>query len=148
MAELIPLRRDESYFDSRGRGNIRFHEYIEAASTAINTSTDNNEETATQIASAQSAIAELFELQKRVEVVIFATTDITLLPFETVICNNILPMNAILPINAIKGDKVNIKRKNKAVNVIGTIDGFINMCINERYYSMKLIFDGVEWGEI
>lgn len=148
LAELIPLRRGEIIFDRRGGGTRRFNEYIEELTRQTNENTSNSEETNTQLSQAQGVISQLVGILNKQEVVVVTTSNITAKPFETIICNNLSTINVILEPNPIKGDIINIKRKNKPVRVIGPIDGKAFKVINVKYYSMKLIYDGIEWSEV
>lgn len=80
--------------------------------------------------------------------IINATADLTTDRNQIVICKNTDEINITLDPEALEEDEVHIKRRDKVVNVIGTIDGVTNKCINIKNYSMHLVFDGSDWSEI
>jgi len=106
--------------------------------------------------------ADIFELQEDVNdlqlrvsaleysvyKIIQTTTSLTTGPFETIICKNTSPITITLDTDAKENDEVNIKRRGASIEVIGLIDGLINITINANLYSMKLVFDGTDWSEI
>ena len=89
--------------------------------------------------------AKINDFIKESNVIVFADTDITANAFETIICTNATPISVTLEINPIKGDIINIKRTDAQVTVIGTIDGVADKVINVKYWSMKLLYTGIEW---
>lgn len=76
------------------------------------------------------------------------TGDFTTSRNQIIICNNTSSINITLDQNAIEEDQVHIKRTDKAIRVIGSIDGKTFKIINIKYYSMHLVFNGSEWNEI
>jgi hypothetical protein len=101
--------------------------------------------------------AEVLDLQERVEDLeyrvfetILTTASLTAEEFQTIICRNTSPIEILLKTLPLKDDEINIKRKPEAasVKVIGEIDGETFKVLNVRNYSMKLVFDGIEWSEI
>lgn len=87
-------------------------------------------------------------LEYRVYEIVNTTTPLITEPFQTIICKNTSPIEITLDTNAVENDEVNIKRKGASINVIGLIDGLTDININVKNYSMKLVFDGIEWSEI
>lgn len=148
MANLIALRRGEPIFDRLGVGTRRFNEYIDELTSQVNNTTNEVGEVNTQIAQARQVSAQVSEIARKLEKVVVTDTDITAKPFDIVICNNSSPITIELEANPITGDIINIKRKNALVTVNAPIDGKPLKIINVRYYSMKLVYDGVEWAEI
>jgi hypothetical protein len=80
--------------------------------------------------------------------IINTTVGVTTEEFQVIICKNVAPISIILDPQAVEDDEVHIKRRGGIINVIGSIDGFTNMRINRKNYSMHLIFDGTDWSEI
>lgn len=76
------------------------------------------------------------------------TADFTTSRNQVIICNNTSAITVTLDPNAIEEDQVHIKRANNVVNVTGIIDGFSSKRINVKYFSMHLVFNGVEWSQI
>jgi hypothetical protein len=74
--------------------------------------------------------------------------DVVALDGQVLICKNTADIDVILNPNAVEGAHVHIKRRGAGINVIGTIDGLVNMYINVDRYSMHLYFDGEDWSEI
>lgn len=148
LAEIIALRRGEPIFDPGGYGTRRFNEYIEAITSQVNTTASESSEITTQIAQTQTLLALIVESTKKNERVVNITANYTAKPFEIVVCANTSAINVTLEANPIIDDIINIKRKDAKVTVNGLIDGKTNKVINIKYYSMKLIYDGLEWVEI
>ena len=148
MPELIPLRRGEPIFDSRGFGTRRFNEYIDLLTTSVNVTSSETGEITTQLAQVQKLISLVNDLIKSRESVTVTSAAYTALPFEIVICNNSASIEVTTPINPIVGDIVNVKRTNAEVIVKGQIDGVTDKTINVNYYSMKLVWSSSEWNEI
>ena len=67
---------------------------------------------------------------------------------QIIICQNTSLVSVTLDPNAVVEDEVHIKRTDGVVNVIGSIDGKSLKVINIKYYSMHLVFDGINWNEI
>lgn len=132
-----------------GLGSLRFYEYIEELTSQVNTSTSNMDEINTQVSSQQQVLGQIQSLLKRQEVVVITIADITVKPYEILICNNTSSITVTTPINPLKGDIVPaIKRKDARVKVLGPIDGKTFKIINVKNYSMKLAYDGIEWSEV
>ena len=84
----------------------------------------------------------------KLQSVTITTNYTTFLNNEVVICNNTVPIDVTLNTTPKLDDQVNIKRNAAVVNVIGNIDGFINKRINVKFFSLKLIFNGINWSQI
>lgn len=87
-------------------------------------------------------------LEYRAYEIIKTSISITAAEFQTIICQNTTPIDITLKLDPVEGDEVNVKRLGGSVSVIGVIDGLTNRTINIKGYSMKLVFNGVDWSEI
>ena len=67
---------------------------------------------------------------------------------QIIICQNTAPIDVTLDPNAIEEDQIHIKRTSGVINVIGNIDGDTSKRINVKYFSMHLVFNGIEWSQI
>lgn len=148
VTNLIPLRETEDIFTSRNRLTLRAAAYFRNLTLMVNTNTNDVGEINTQLAQNLQTIAKINELEKRRLVIVKTTTDIIAKPYEQIVCNNTSSIDVTLDLNPRINDLINIKRKNRVVNVIGLIDGFTNIRINRKRYNMKLLYDGDEWIEV
>ncbi len=76
------------------------------------------------------------------------SADFTTSRNQIIICQNTSVIDVTLDPNAIEEDQIHIKRTRDVVNVIGNIDGDTSKKINVKYFSMHLVFNGVEWSQI
>ena len=148
MAELIPLRETEDIFTSRNRLNLRAAAYFRDITLMVNTSTNEVGEINTQLAQNLQNSARINELEKRKVRTRPTTVSITAKAFETVICNNVVPITITTPINPIEEDVFTVKRKDAKVTILGPIDGEVRKIINRKNAAPKLVFSGVEWAII
>lgn len=149
MANLIALGEYEPIFRSGGKGTRRFNAYIQQLTSQVNTTSDETEEINTQLSSQQQTISQLAELLKKQERVVNTSVDYTAQIGDIISCNNTSLITITTPINPIENDVVPaIKRTGGVVKVLGPIDGKTFMIINEKFYSMKLAYNGTEWIEV
>ncbi len=80
--------------------------------------------------------------------VINVTADFTTDRNQILICRNTSEINVTLDPQAIAEDRVHIKRRNAAVNVIGTVDGKDGITLNIKKFSVHLVFDGTDWSQL
>ena len=92
---------------------------------------------------AQIGALELKEFE-----VVTTLVDVTTSLNQIIICRNTAPITVTLNTQAIQGDEIHVKRRGGSITVVGPIDGFTDMTINIKLYSMHLVFDGVDWSEI
>jgi len=76
------------------------------------------------------------------------SADFTTSRNQIIICQNTSVIDITLDPNAIQEDQIHIKRTSDVVNVVGSIDGDTSKKINVKYFSMHLVFNGVEWSQI
>lgn len=92
--------------------------------------------------------ARINSLEKKDFDIFIVTANFTTERNQIILCQNTSAITVTLDLNAIEEDEVHIKRTNAVVTVSGSIDGETFKTINVKYYSMHLVFDGVEWNEI
>lgn len=92
--------------------------------------------------------AKINSLELKEFEIVNTSVSLTTEEFQIIICKNTAPIEVTLDTQAIENDEVHIKRRGKKITVIGSIDGFTNMIINVKNYSMHLVFDGIDWSEI
>ena len=115
-------------------------------------SDDLVDDAAQSITSSSSRIsrnaAKINALEKVAFDVEIITEDFTTNRNQIIICKNTRLIPVTLDPQAVVEDTVHIKRTDKAVNVVGTIDGFTNKMINVQYFSLHLVFNGLDWSQI
>ena len=92
--------------------------------------------------------AKINALEKVAFDVEMITEDFTTNRNQIIICQNTSLIEVTLDPQAVVEDTVHIQRTDKAVNVVGTIDGFTNKMINVQYFSLHLVFNGTDWSQI
>ena len=69
-------------------------------------------------------------------------------PYQVIICDNTPPIAITLNTSPVINELVHIKRTDGVVNIIGTIDGLVDLTLNVIGYSVLLIFNGTDWSQI
>ncbi len=110
---------------------------------------DNSQQDLTSMGSrvARNAV-KINALEKTSFDVEIISVDFTTSRNQIIICQNTSVIDITLDPNAIQEDQIHIKRTSDVVNVIGNIDGDTSKKINVKYFSMHLVFNGVEWSQI
>lgn len=151
MAEIIPPRRPQDWFNN-GEFTLRAYRFFEDVTSASNTNTEDIESSEQLLTSTSSRVsrnaARINSLELKEFEIINTTTGITTDRNQIIICKNTSAISITLDPQALAEDEVHIKRREAAIDVIGSIDGFTNRRINVRNYSMHLVFDGTDWSEI
>ena len=89
------------------------------------------------------------DLEARIFRTIKVTESVIALPFQVVLCDNVLPIEVTLFETADIDDMIHVKRKGAEVTVNGPIDGDnTGRIINVKYWSELYISDGTEWSVI
>jgi hypothetical protein len=110
---------------------------------------DNAEQNITSSSSRVSRnAARINSLELKEFEIINTTESLTTFQNQIIICKNTGSINITLDPEAIEGDEVHIKRSSDVVEVIGQVDGLINLTINVPLFSLHLVFNGTDWSQI
>jgi len=79
---------------------------------------------------------------------VITDVDYTAEPYRVIVCTNVAPIDVTLNATPELNEVVHIKRANAEVNIIGTIDGLLDITLNVQYYSVHLVYNGTDWSII
>lgn len=110
---------------------------------------DNSEQNITSSNSRVSRnAARINSLELKEFEIINTTRSLTTFRNQIIICKNTGSINITLDSEAIEGDEVHIKRSSDVIEVIGQVDGLIDLTINVPLFSLHLVFNGTDWSQI
>lgn len=139
IANNQPVRE---YFDNLNRVILQLWKRTGGPTDAIDESQQSLTSTGSRVSRNAARINSLEEI--RFEVV-FTDSNLTTGPFEIIICENTGSIDITLDPNAVKGDRVHIKRTDAEVIVRGTIDGVVDKTLNVKYWSMHAVKGDAGW---
>lgn len=134
-----------TFFQQQNRFDLQLWTRTGGASDEIDNSAQTLTSTGSRVSLNSAKINALEKIAFDIEII---TADFTTNRNQIVICNNTSSIEVTLDPDAIEEDTVHIKRTNAVVDVIGTIDGKTNKRINVKFFSLHLVFNGIDWSQI
>jgi len=134
-----------NYFQQQARFDLQLWNRTGAGEDFIDDAGQNITSSNSRVSSNIAKIDALEDIAFDVEII---TSDFTTFRNQIIICKNTASINVTLDPKAIEEDTVHIKRTDAVVDVIGTIDGFIDKRINIKFFSLHLVFNGTDWSQI
>ena len=143
---LIDLGPDVvNFFQQQNRFDLQLWTRTGGSADEVDNSSQVLTSTGSRVSLNSAKINALEKIAFDIEII---TADFTTGRDQIIICNNTSSIDVTLDPEAIEEDTIHIKRTNAVVEVIGTIDGFVNKRINIKYFSLHLVFNGIDWSQI
>lgn len=143
--EFLKDKEARSYFQQLQFTVFQLWKRTGGGNDIIDSIEDDITSTESRVSRISARVNSLEKIQFDIEII---TADFAAGQNQIIICNNTSNIDVTLNPLAIEEDEVHIKRKAARVNVLGPVDGRTKTIINIKNFSMHLVFDGIEWGQI